>query len=356
MEIEQGSTLHGSTNTMNVTLTLIQNLEAGSLLTPTQAESLMEELLSGRVDTPEIVRLLQALNSRPLVAAELASFARVMRQHAAPVFPAGVALPEKMVDTCGTGGDGSGTFNISTAAAIVASAAGARVAKHGNRSVSSRCGSADVLEVIGIRIDLPLEHAGRSIREIGIGFLFAPAAHAATRHVIPARKQIARRTVFNLLGPLTNPAGAQRQVLGVFSADVMDLVAATLAELRVERALVLHGAGGLDEISPAGETQIAEVRGGTIRRYTVAPEDFGLQRAPLHAIRGGTPEGNAKLIRELLEGQRGAPHDAVVMNAAAALVVTDGAEDFRSGAEMAAAAIASGAAKEKLRQLVAFVK
>jgi anthranilate phosphoribosyltransferase len=261
-----------------------------------------------------------------------------------------------MVDTCGTGGDGSGTFNISTAAAIVASAAGARVAKHGNRSVSSRCGSADVLEVLGIRIDLPLEHAGRSIREIGIGFLFAPAAHAATRHVIPARKQIARRTVFNLLGPLTNPAGAQRQVLGVFSADVMDLVAATLAELGVERALVLHGAGGLDEISPAGETQIAEVRGGTIRRYTVAPEDFGLQRAPLHAIRGGTPEGNAKLIRELLEGQRGAPHDAVVMNAAAALVVTDGAEDFRSGAEMAAAAIASGAAKEKLRQLVAFVK
>ncbi len=171
MEIEQGSTLHASTNTMNVTLTLIQNLEAGSLLTLTQAESLMEELLSGRVDTPEIVRLLQALNSRPLVAAELASFARVMRQHAAPVFPVGVALPEKMVDTCGTGGDGSGTFNISTAAAIVASAAGARVAKHGNRSVSSRCGSADVLEVIGIRIDLPLEHAGRSIREIGIGFL-----------------------------------------------------------------------------------------------------------------------------------------------------------------------------------------
>jgi anthranilate phosphoribosyltransferase len=356
MGIEQGSTLYASTNTMNSTLMLIQNLEAGSLLTPTQAESLMEELLSGRMDTREIVRLLQALNSRPLAAAELAGFARVMRQHAAAVFPAGVALPEKMVDTCGTGGDGSGTFNISTAAAIVASAAGARVAKHGNRSVSSRCGSADVLEVLGIRIDLPLEHAGRSIREIGIGFLFAPAAHAATRHVIPARKQIARRTVFNLLGPLTNPASAQRQVLGVFSAEVMDLVAATLAELGVERALVLHGAGGLDEISPAGETQIAEVRGGTIRRYTVAPEDFGLQRAPLHAIRGGTPEGNAKLIRELLEGQRGAPHDAVVMNAAAALVVTDAAEDFRSGAEMAAAAIASGAAKEKLRQLVSFVK
>jgi anthranilate phosphoribosyltransferase len=341
---------------MNTALMLIENLEAGSLLTPPQAESLMEELLSGRVDTPEIVRLLEALNSRPVGAGELAGFARVMRQHAAPVFTTGAALPGKMVDTCGTGGDGSGTFNISTAAAIVASAAGARVAKHGNRSVSSRCGSADVLEVLGIRIDLPLEHAGRSIREIGIGFLFAPAAHAATRHVIPARKQIARRTVFNLLGPLTNPAGAQRQVLGVFSAEVVDLIAATLAELGVERALVLHGAGGLDEISPAGETQIADVRAGTIRRYTVAPEDFGLQRAPLHAVRGGTPEENAKLIRELLEGQRGAAHDTVVMNAAAALVVTDGAEDFRSGAEMAAAAIASGAAKEKLRQLISFVK
>jgi anthranilate phosphoribosyltransferase len=341
---------------MNATLTLIQNLEAGSRLSSKQAEVLMEELLSGRMETAGIVRLLQALNSRPVDAAELASFARVMRQHAAPVFPCGAAVPERMVDTCGTGGDGSGTFNISTAAALVASAAGARVAKHGNRSGSSRCGSADVLEVLGVRIDLPLEHAGRSIRELGIGFLFAPAAHAATRHVIPARKQIAKRTVFNLLGPLTNPAGAQRQVLGVFSADVMDLVAATLAELGVERAMVVHGAGGLDEISPAGETQIAEVRAGTIRRYIVEPKDFGVERAPLHAIRGGTPEENAKLIRELLDGQRGAPHDAVVMNAAAALVVTDNAEDFRSATETAAEAIASGAAKEKLQQLVSFLK
>jgi len=354
--MEQGSNEPAASDTMNATLTLIQNLEAGTLLTPKQAESLMEELLSGRMETAGVIRLLQALNLRPVEPAELASFARVMRQHAAPVFPSGMALPEKMVDTCGTGGDGSGTFNISTAAAIVASAAGARVAKHGNRSGSSRCGSADVLEVLGVRIDLPLEHAGRSIRKIGIGFLFAPAAHAATRHVIPARKQIAKRTVFNLLGPLTNPAGAQRQVVGVFSGEVMDLVAATLAELGVERAIVLHGAGGLDEISPAGETEIAEVRAGSIRRYRVAPEDFGVQRAPLHAIRGGSPEENAKLIRELLEGQRGAPHDAVVMNAAAALVVTDNAEDFGSAAEMATEAIASGAAKEKLRQLVDFVE
>ncbi len=340
---------------MNALSTLLQNLEAGSPLTRLEAESLMEELLSGRLETREIVRLLEALNTRPVNPTELAGFARVMRRHAAPVFLPGAPVPEKMVDTCGTGGDASGTFNISTAAAIVASAAGARVAKHGNRSQSSRCGSADVLEALGIRIDLPLEHAGRSIREIGIGFLFAPAAHAATRHAIPARKQIGRRTVFNLLGPLTNPAGAQRQVLGVFSADVMDLVAATLVELGVERALILHGAGGLDEISPAGETQVADVRAGTIKKYTVAPEDFGVSRAPLHMIRGGTPEENAKLIRGLLEGNRGAAHDAVVMNAAAALVVTDCAEDFRSAAEMAASSLASGAAREKLRQLITFV-
>jgi len=356
MEIEQGSTLHATMNTMNSTLALIQNVEAGNLLNRLEAESLMEELLSGRMETQEIVRLLEALNMRRVDAVELASFARIMRRHAAPVFPPGVPLPEKMVDTCGTGGDNSGTFNISTAAAIVASAAGARVAKHGNRSVSSPCGSADVLEALGIRIDLPLEHAGRSIREIGIGFLFAPAAHAAARHAVPARKQIARRTVFNLLGPLTNPVGAQRQVLGVFSADVIDLVAGTLAELGVERALILHGADGLDEISPTGETQIAEVRAGIIKRYSLAPEDFGVHRAPREAIRGGTPKENAALIRGLLEGQRGAPHDVVVMNAAAALVVTDCAEDFRSGAATAAAAIASGAAKAKLDQLISFIK
>jgi anthranilate phosphoribosyltransferase len=341
---------------MNVTLGLIQNVEAGGLLTRPEAESLMEELLSGRMETQEIVRLLEALNTRPVQAGELASFARVMRHHAARVFPPGVAIPERMVDTCGTGGDGSGTFNISTAAAIVASAAGARVAKHGNRSVSSRSGSADVLEALGIPIDLPLEHAGRSIRELGIGFLYAPSAHAATRHALPARKQIGKRTVFNLLGPLTNPAGTQHQVLGVFSADAIDRVACALAELGIERALVLHGAGGLDEISLAGETHVAEVRAGTIERYILTPEDFGVQRASLAEIGGGTPAENAKLIRGILAGQQGAPLDAVIMNAAAALVVTGSAEDFRSAAAMAATAIASGAANEKLQQLIAFSK
>jgi len=314
----------------------------------------MEELLSGRIATPEIVRLLNALNQRPVSAAGLAGFARVMRRHAAAVFPEGDPRPERMVDTCGTGGDAGGTFNISTASAIVAAAAGARVAKHGNRSINSRSGSADVLEALGMRVDLPLTYAGRSIREIGIGFLFAPAAHAATRHAVPARKQIGKRTVFNLLGPLTNPAGAQRQVLGVFSEDLIDLMAATLAELGAERALILHGAGGLDEISPAGETLIAEVRAGCVKRYSVVPEDFGMKRAPLEVIRGGSPQENATLIRRIMEAEPGAARDVVVMNAAAALVVTDQAEDFRSAAELAARAIASGAAKEKLRQLLSF--
>jgi len=258
------------------------------------------------------------------------------------------------VDTCGTGGDDSGTFNISTAAAIVTAAAGARVAKHGNRAASSRSGSADVLEALGVRIDLPFERYGRAIREIGIGFLFAQAAHTATRHATPARKQIGVRTVFNLLGPLTNPAGAQSQVLGVFSANVMDLVAATLAELGVQHAFVVHGGGGLDEISLAGETLVAEVKDGAVRRFTVTPEEFGVERAPHDSIRGGTAAENAALIRRILAGESGPPRDIVVVNAAAALVAAGVAPNFRDGANLASATISSGAAAEKLAALVAF--
>jgi len=258
------------------------------------------------------------------------------------------------VDTCGTGGDGANTFNISTAAAIVAAAAGARVAKHGNRAASSQSGSADVLEALGVRIDLPFERCGRAIREIGIGFLFAQAAHTAMQHAAPARKQIGVRTVFNLLGPLTNPAGAQSQVLGVFSEDVIDLVAATLAELGVERAFVVHGAGGLDEISLAGETMIAEVRGGAVRRFTVVPEEFGVARAPLEPIRGGAAAENAALIRRILEGEAGPARDIVAVNASAALVAADVAANFREGAGLASFVISSGAASEKLASLIAF--
>jgi anthranilate phosphoribosyltransferase len=332
----------------------IERLESGHILVAAEAEAVMEELLGGRLETPEIVRLLTALNRRPVQVQELAGFARVMRRNATPVFAAGKKRPASMVDTCGTGGDGSNTFNISTAAAIVASAAGARVAKHGNRAASSKSGSADVLEALGVRIDLPFEQYGSAIREIGIGFLFAQAAHTATRHAAPARKQIGVRTMFNLLGPLTNPAGAQSQVLGVFSPEVIDLVAATLAELGVERAFVVHGAGGLDEISLAGETQVAEIRHGALRRFTVTPEEFGVTRAPLQALCGGTPAENAAIIRRVVADEVGPPRDIVVINAAAALVAADIAANFRDAAKLAGEAISSGAAADKLAALAAF--
>jgi anthranilate phosphoribosyltransferase len=343
-------------NTNKTAQEIIERAETGRALARAEAEAFMEELLSGRVETPEIVRMLVALNQRPVSVAELTGFARVMRRHATPVFAVGEPRPTGMVDTCGTGGDDSGTFNISTAAAIVASAAGARVAKHGNRAVSSRSGSADVLEALGVNIELPLVHAGRGVREIGIGFLFAPAANAAARHAVPARRQIGKRTVFNLLGPLTNPAGAEAQVLGVFSAEVLDTVAATLAEFGTKRAFVIHGAGGLDEISLAGETQIAEVRDGKVRRFAVTPEEFGVERAPLEALAGGTPGENARLIEALLGGENGPRLDIVIVNAAAALAVSGKAGDFRSAAELARRAVASGEAREKLEQLKKFTK
>lgn len=332
---------------------------SGSVLSGAQAEEIMQELLNGRLETPEIVQFLSALNARPFRAEELAGFARAMRRCATPVFAEGEILPERMVDTCGTGGDDSGTFNISTAAAIVASAAGARVAKHGNRAASSKCGSADVLEGLGVRIDLPFEAIGRGIREIGIGFLFAQAAHTAARHAMPARRQMGVRTVFNLLGPLTNPAQAQAQVLGVFSAEVLDVVAETLAELGTEHAFVVHGAGRLDEISLAGPTIVAEVRSGHLRKYEVTPEDFGRQRAPIEAIRGGSLHGNIALMEKVLVGtiekeQDRARQDIVVINASAALVAAGMAENFRHGAKKAQDAIVSGAAAKKLDELREF--
>lgn len=337
-----------------MSLSLIERVEASRALTRGEAEALMEEILAGRMATPEIVRLLTALNRRTLEVQELAGFAQVMRKHATRVFLDGQVRPPNMVDTCGTGGDGSNTFNISTAAAIVAAAAGARVAKHGNRAASSQSGSADVLEALGVRIDLPFEQYGRAIREIGIGFLFAQAAHTATRHATPARKQIGVRTVFNLLGPLTNPAGAQAQVLGVFTVDVIDLVAATLAELGTERAFVVHGEGGLDEISLAGPTIVAEVRGGAVRKFSVTPEEFGVEPAPLAAVRGGTAAENAELIQRILEGESRPPRDIVVINAAAALVAAGVSESFRDAAKAARSAIDSGKARETLANLKTF--
>jgi anthranilate phosphoribosyltransferase len=338
---------------------LLDQAIAGHLLRGAEAEELMEELLGGRLGTPNIVQLLCALNERPFRAEELAGFARAMRRHATRVFADSETLPERMVDTCGTGGDDSGTFNISTAAAIVAAAAGARVAKHGNRAASSKSGSADVLEALGVRIDLPFERTGQGIREIGIGFLFAQAAHTAARHAMAARKEIGVRTVFNLLGPLTNPAKAQAQVLGVFSADVLQAVAETLAELGTEHAFVVHGAGKLDEISLAGPTIVAEVRNGKVRKFEVTPEAFGKKPAPLEAIRGGSPAENAALIERVFAGileseEDRARRDIVAINAAAALLAAGVAKDFWEGAEKAEKVIASGAGAEKLMALRRF--
>jgi len=333
---------------------LLQRVENGKILSRAQAEEAMEEILSGRAETPEIVSLLHAMNARPIEPQELAGFASVMRRHAAPVFSDERLRPAHLIDTCGTGGDGCDTFNISTVAAIVASAAGASVAKHGNRAASSRCGSADVLEALGVRIDIPLERCGEAIREIGLGFLFAQAAHSATRHATQARKQIGERTAFNLLGPLTNPAGAHSQLVGVYSVEVIDLMAATLAELGVQRAFVVHGADGLDEISLSGETYIAELREGAVKRYTVTPEDFGMSRAPIETLRGGTAQENATLIREALNAQPGPRRDIAIINAAAALVASGTAANFLEGTQLAANAISSGLAQEKLAALVAF--
>jgi anthranilate phosphoribosyltransferase len=338
----------------STTILLIEQLEASRVLSRAEAEAVMEELLGGRMDNAEIVRFLRALNQRPVLVAELAGFASVMRRHALRIFEDHEPCPDCLIDTCGTGGDGFGSFNISTAAAIVAAACGARVAKHGNRAVSSRSGSADVLEALGVRIDLTRAQVAMAIREVGFGFLFAPAAHAATRHAMPARKQIVARTVFNLLGPLTNPAGAQAQVVGVFSAEVIDLMAATLAELGVARAFVVHGAGGLDEISLAGDTLVAEVGGGKIKRYAVTPEDFGIRRASPEAIRGGSPAENAAIMQSILAGELGPRRDIVVINSAAALVAAGVADNFTEGAELAAKSLSSGAAQEKLSELKNF--
>lgn len=338
---------------MPVLKALIEKLEAETHLSRQEAEAAMEEILSGRAGEESIVALLSALRTKGETVEELVGFARAMRRHATPIFSDSSRPDDLLVDTCGTGGDASGTFNISTTAAFVAAGAGVRVAKHGNRSISSKCGSADVLEALGISLEVAPERVGAAIREIGIGFLFAPAMHTAMRHAMPARRRLGR-TVFNLLGPLTNPAGARAQVVGVFSEKVVEKVALVLGELGVDHAFVVHGAGGLDEISLAGETKVGEVLGSAVRLYEITPEDFGLERAPLAAIAGGDAPHNAEIIRAILAGEAGPRRDIVVANAAAALVAAGRATDFLEGAQLAAKSIDSGEARKKLDALIAF--
>src|SRR5271165_1995239 len=272
----------------------------GQSLTRAESREAMAEVLTGKCTDAQIAALLVALHMKGETVEEIVGFAEAIRGAAVPldlyqnsmVDVSGTGR-DALVDTCGTGGDASGTFNISTAAAFVAAGAGVRVAKHGNRSISSKCGSADVLEALGVSLDVPPERVGAAIKEIGIGFLFAPAMHTAMRHAMPARRRLGR-TAFNLLGPLTNPAGARAQVVGVFSDQVVEKVALALSELDIERAFVVHGAGGLDEISLSGETTVGDVHRDVVRIYQITPEDFGLDRAPLEAISGGDAAYNAE--------------------------------------------------------------
>ena len=321
----------------------------------------MTEILTGQCSDAQIAALLVALHMKGETVEEIVGFAEAIRGaavplalHSDPVLDASGTGRDALVDTCGTGGDAGGTFNISTATAFVVAGAGVRVAKHGNRSVSSKCGSADVMEALGVNISLPTERIADCLAQVGIAFLYAPAMHSAMKYVQAARRELHLRTVFNLLGPLTNPAGATCQVVGVYSRDLVEKLAEALSMLGLRRALVVHGNDGLDEITITGPSRIGEVRDGQVRSYEVTPEEFGLERATLADIAGGDAAHNAGLIREVLAGKKSARRDVVLLNAAAALVAAGRADHLSDALPLAAKAIDSGAARAKLQALVAF--
>jgi anthranilate phosphoribosyltransferase len=323
-------------------------------LSSAEALEAMHIILSGHATAPQIAGFLVALRMKGETVDELVGFARALRQMAEPIDPA--LHGEPLLDTCGTGGDGLGTFNISTIAAFVVAGAGVRVAKHGNRSISSQCGSADLLEAMGVRIPMPPAECARAIREVGIGFLFAPAIHTATKHAHPVRVDLKMRTVFNLLGPLTNPAGASAQLAGAPSAHFAELIAGALAALGLERGFVVHGSDGLDEITTTGPTLAFEIRHGEVMRRTLTPDEFGVAMARPEDLKGGDRDRNLAIAREVLDGARGARRDIVLVNAAAALVAVGRARDFREGVALAAGAIDSGAARGKAEALVRFTQ
>jgi anthranilate phosphoribosyltransferase len=344
---------------LNEALQRIAN-DRGSL-TREEAREVMTEVFSGSATDAQIAALLVALHMKGETVEEIVGFAEAMRAAADPLpIHEGSAVDvsgtgrDALVDTCGTGGDASGTFNISTATAFVVAGAGVRVAKHGNRSLSSKCGSADVMEALGVKISLPSAVLAACLEEVGMVFLFAPAMHSAMKYVQPARRELRLRTIFNLLGPLTNPARASAQVVGVYSLDLVEKVAEALSMLGVHRALVVHGLDGLDEITITGPTRIAEVREGNIRAYEVTPEEFGIKRAKLEDISGGDAEANAATIREILAGKKSPRRDVVLLNAAAALVAASKAEHLGDALPLAAHSIDSGAATAKLNALVQF--
>ena len=321
----------------------IETIVSGGSLTFEQAAGVMEEIMSGEVTPAQFAALVTALRIKGETVDEIAGLASVMRAKAIPV----MATPP-VVDTCGTGGDNSATFNISTTVAFVTAGAGLKVAKHGNRAMSSHCGSADVLEALGVKIDLGAEAVAEGLERIGIGFMFAPIFHPAMKYAAAPRREIGIRTVFNILGPLTNPARAESQVIGVPSRELGSKIASVLHRLGTKHSLVVHGIDGMDEISISGKSLIWEVNEhGTSSPYQVAPQDFGFKEASSAEIKGGTPEENAEMLRCILGGERSPGRDVVVMNAAAAFVAGNRASDLREGARLAEEVIDSGQALEK---------
>ena len=325
----------------------IVTLVSGNSLTMDQAAEVMEEIMDGEATPAQFGSFVTALRLKGETVEEIAGMARVMREKSVPVSVSG-----PLVDTCGTGGDSSKTFNISTTAAFVVAGAGLKVAKHGNRGMSSGCGSADVLDALGVKIELGAPEVEKCLEYVGIGFMFAPVFHPAMKYAAPSRREIGIRTVFNILGPMTNPAGAQSQLLGVFEESLAMKMAQVLCLLGCRHALVVHGEDGLDEITLGGKTTVCELKGEEISRYYIDPEDFGFPRTGLSSLRGGPPQENADILRRVLRGEKGPYRDIVLVNAAATLVAGDLAKDLEKGVRLASEAIDSGRAMEKLEGLI----
>lgn len=329
---------------------VIGKVVAGENLAVEEAAAAVRAVMEGKATPAQIGGFLTALRVKGETMEEIYGAALAMREKAVAI------CREKrgLLDTCGTGGDGSNTFNISTTAAFVVAAAGVPVAKHGNRAVSSACGSADLLEALGIKVDLSPAQVEAAVEEVGIGFLFAPLFHQAMKHAAGPRRELGFRTVFNLLGPLTNPAGAEYQLTGVFRRELVSVLAGVLARLGVRRALVVHGAGGIDELSLAGENSLCEVVNGRIRSFTLHPEEVGLSHCPVERLRGGSAQENAAILRAVLSGEQGPRRDVVLLNAGAALYVAGRAGTIKDGVKLAARIIDSGAALAKVEDLAAF--
>ncbi|QQE76800.1 anthranilate phosphoribosyltransferase [Alicyclobacillus sp. SO9] len=327
--------------------TTLKSVANGNTLTADEAETFMNLLMEGQSSPVQTAGLLAAMSVRGETVAEIVGFAKAMRSHSVHI-----DVQHDIVDTCGTGGDGGHTFNISTASAFVAAAAGAYVAKHGNRAVSSHSGSADVLQALGAKIDIGHSEATLCLEDTGVSFLFAPQYHPAMKHAAQPRQELGFRTIFNILGPLTNPANPQRQVLGVFRADLVEKVAEALSQLGSKHALVVHGHGGIDELSISGGTLVAEVKDGKVKTFTLQPEDVGLKRAPLSEITGGNAEENAGLIRNIFTDTNGPSRDIVAYNAGAVLYVSGLAQSVREGVEKAQHAIAAGKAMRVMQGFI----